>query len=329
MNPNAAVQSGPVTRDLLAAVSRSFYLSLRVLPAPVRNPLSVTYLLARATDSIADSAAQPNLDRLLLLTQFKDALASPNPPDSFFKAAAACAHAVSHPGERILLQRLPDCFKACAALPADQHALALSVLSHIIHGQSLDLSRFPDAATTRALPDAAALEEYTWLVAGCVGEFWTATCSVAIPTFASLPLADMITLGTRYGKGLQLVNILRDLPGDLAQGRCYLPADQLAAAGLSSLAWPAPDWQPWHAVRRSWLVTARTWLDSGRDYVRHLNSVRLRFAALLPLLIGSETLDLLDAQSDLAPPAAAKISRPRVKALMRRALWLSLRPSRL
>ena len=50
-------ESGPVTRELLAAVSRSFYLSLRVLPGPVRHPLSLSYLLARATDTVAGAAA--------------------------------------------------------------------------------------------------------------------------------------------------------------------------------------------------------------------------------------------------------------------------------
>jgi hypothetical protein len=41
----------------------------------------------------------------------------------------------------------------------------------------------------------------------------------------------------------------------------------------------------------------------------------------------AQTQQAFSAEFD--PPAAAKVSRPRVKALMRRALWLSLRPSRL
>ena len=41
--------------EVLRSVSRSFYLSLRVLPKPLRDPLSLAYLLARATDTIADT----------------------------------------------------------------------------------------------------------------------------------------------------------------------------------------------------------------------------------------------------------------------------------
>ena len=321
-----SVASGPVTRDLLAAVSRSFYLSLRVLPGAVRQPLSVGYLLARASDAIADSAARPATERVALLVRFREALDS-GASASFLEAAAACGAAVTHAGERVLLRRLGECFAAAAALPDVQRVLVKEVMERILRGQTLDLERFPDATMVRALPDAAALDEYTWLVAGCVGEFWTAACAEAVPRFAVLPATEMIRLGVDYGKGLQLVNILRDLPGDLKGGRCYLPLTELREAGAGGdLCWPAADWKPWHVVRRRWIGAARTRLAAGRDYVRALRFVRLRLAAVLPLLIGNETLDLLEAQSDAAPPAVAKVPRARVKALLRRGLWLALRP---
>jgi len=41
--------------DLLKNVSRSFYLTLRVLPGAVRPQIGLAYLLARATDTIADT----------------------------------------------------------------------------------------------------------------------------------------------------------------------------------------------------------------------------------------------------------------------------------
>ena len=39
--------------------------------------------------------------------------------------------------------------------------------------------------------------------------------------------------GVRFGKALQMTNVLRDVPADLASGRCYLPAAELAALGLA------------------------------------------------------------------------------------------------
>ncbi|MCI0869448.1 MAG: squalene/phytoene synthase family protein, partial [Chloroflexi bacterium] len=41
--------------DLLKGVSRSFYLTLRVLPGGIREPVGLAYLLARAADTIADT----------------------------------------------------------------------------------------------------------------------------------------------------------------------------------------------------------------------------------------------------------------------------------
>jgi phytoene/squalene synthetase len=37
------------------SVSRSFYLTIRFLPRPLREPVGLAYLLARATDTIADT----------------------------------------------------------------------------------------------------------------------------------------------------------------------------------------------------------------------------------------------------------------------------------
>src|SRR2546430_5311660 len=50
--------------SILASVSRSFYLSIRLLPKKLRDPVSLGYLLARASDTIADTIDVPiDLDR--------------------------------------------------------------------------------------------------------------------------------------------------------------------------------------------------------------------------------------------------------------------------
>ena len=92
----------------------------------------------------------------------------------------------------------------------------------------------PDASAEKitALETAAELDDYTYRVAGCVGEFWTKICHTHLFPNARLDEGQLIADGVRFGKGLQLVNILRDLPADLKKGRCYLPTEKLDAAGL-------------------------------------------------------------------------------------------------
>ena len=72
------------------------------------------------------------------------------------------------------------------------------MLRHITRGQALDVERFGQASGVRALANADELNEYTWLVAGCVGEFWTALCARHLPGFARLDTARMNALGRRY-----------------------------------------------------------------------------------------------------------------------------------
>jgi farnesyl-diphosphate farnesyltransferase len=56
---------------LLKGVSRSFYLTLRVLPAGMRDPVGLAYLLARAADTIADTALLSPEKRLEFLLAFR------------------------------------------------------------------------------------------------------------------------------------------------------------------------------------------------------------------------------------------------------------------
>jgi len=77
-----------------------------------------------------------------------------------------------------------------------------------------------------------ALDRYIYLVAGCVGEFWTRITVAHTPALRGWDVAEMSACGVRFGKALQLTNVLRDCPRDLRIGRCYFPRDLLAQAGL-------------------------------------------------------------------------------------------------
>ena len=62
--------NGDLSRKVLKDVSRSFYLSLRFLPKGFRAPTSVGYLLARASDTIADAGQLGVEMRRDLLSRF-------------------------------------------------------------------------------------------------------------------------------------------------------------------------------------------------------------------------------------------------------------------
>src|SRR4051794_28410647 len=60
--------------EILSGVSRSFYLSLAILPRAIRSQLSVAYLVARAADTVADTRVVRAERRLELLDGLRNAL---------------------------------------------------------------------------------------------------------------------------------------------------------------------------------------------------------------------------------------------------------------
>ena len=300
---------------LLAGVSRSFYLSVRVLPGPLRAPIGLGYLLARASDTIADCAEIPWAARREHLIAFGEIIRT-GTRDSLRALRAD----IQPPEltERRLIERLPECLDWLEHLPEFERAEIRGVLAHIMRGQSLDLERFGDGSACVALADAEQLEEYTYLVAGCVGEFWTRLCAGLIASFSLLDSTELSGLGKSFGQGLQLINILRDLRGDLEAGRCYLPQSELAALEL------APDQllkRPEAAQRvERWMERARMRLDDGRRYIAAVPDKRVRAACFLPWYLGRRTLDLLEKRPPLISLTRVKVPR----ATVRKALFFAL-----
>ena len=299
---------------LLGSVSRTFYLTIRILPRKIRSPVALAYLLARASDTIADSSDAPREVRLRHLERFAECVAH---GETARLEEMAIALSSPHPGERTLLASLTGCIERLEALPPFDRAAVQEVLALIIRGQTLDLERFAGPKKIIALPDAAALEEYTYLVAGSVGEFWTRLCAHHLPRYSSLPLGTLEPMARDFGKALQLVNILRDLPADLAAGRCYLPADELAAAGANPAALDPLAVRP---IFRRWHDRAADLLEAGRRYIMAIRPARIRAGCFIPWHLAIRTLELLETDSPLAMAHRVKVSRAVVRCSMLLAL---------
>ena len=217
--------------DLLRQVSRSFYLSLAILPRPLREPIGLAYLLARAADTVADT-------RLIAARADRPSRDAPpayaGQPADAGAVARACAPQQTHEAERrcssAWTPRWPR-WQRCRRRPARVRA----VLTTITEGMIFDLERFPgeDAAAWRPWrPSGTSTATPTWWRAASASSGPTCTWRIARGWPAGTPAA-MRARGVRFGKALQMTNVLRDVPTDLAHGRCYLPARELAALGLA------------------------------------------------------------------------------------------------
>jgi farnesyl-diphosphate farnesyltransferase len=310
--------------EVLRQVSRSFYLSLKILSPAVREPIALAYLLARAADTVADTRVVPRPQRLRHLETLRAAYAGTT--TDVTALVTACAAHQADPAERRLLERMDEALARLRALPDGDRDAVRSVLGTLTSGMTFDLTRFPgeDAAGLAALDTLDELDHYTYLVAGCVGPFWTALHVAHRPRLAGWDVADRSTQAIRFGKALQMTNVLRDVPRDLRAARCYLPARELEALGL----------QPSDLLDRASTPRARPLLqrlitltlehyDVAWRYTLAIPRAewRMRLACAWPLLIGLGTLAALARHPDpLGVTTPIKIPRATVRAMMARSL---------
>jgi farnesyl-diphosphate farnesyltransferase len=318
--------------DLLRATSRSFYLTLRVLPAAVRLQIGLAYLLARTTDTIADTEILPVGERLAALQKLRERiLGQSSAPLDFNDLARQQAS----PAEAVLLEKVEVSLAARQSFSAADQKLIRDVLDTITSGQVLDLRRFgslgpvePSAIGQKiiALETGGELDDYMYRVAGCVGEFWTKICRAHLFPGARLDEKQLIADGIRFGKGLQLVNILRDLPVDLKNGRCYLPAQRLEEAKLfpETLLSLANE-EKFRVVYGEYLDKAAAHLAAGWRYTNRLpfGQFRVRMACAWPILIGVRTIEKLRAAGVMELHQHVKVSRGEVRAIIFRSLLAS------
>ena len=317
---------------LLRKVSRSFYLTLRILPGSIRPQIGLAYLLARMTDTIADTRIVPLDHRRAALRETRNAIRAITDgrhADAIDFGELADARGVPADrrmvAERALLEGAGEMIDLLGNLVPEDRQRVCDLLEIITRGQDADLSLFGIAGKDRivALESDDDLEEYTYRVAGCVGEFWTKMCRAHLFPRVDLDETFLLCSGIRFGKGLQLVNILRDLPEDLRQGRCYLPLQRLAGVGLEPSALLNP--RSMGALRplyTAYVRQAEELLAAGWTYTNALprNQMRVRLACAWPSLIGMKTLARLRLVNVLDASQRVKVSRGEVRSLMIRSV---------
>jgi farnesyl-diphosphate farnesyltransferase len=315
--------------NLLKEVSRSFYLTLRVLPKSIRSQIGLAYLLARTTDTIADTEIVPVEQRLKSLQALRERILGTNSAPLDFGALAQQQGSVA---EKILLEKCEGSLALLREQSVVDQKFIRDALEIITSGQELDVKRFGGAHADKlklelqqiiALRTDAELDDYTYRVAGCVGQFWTRICLAHQFSIASTGGTSFEDLGVRFGKGLQLFNILRDIPADLAKGRCYIPGERLAGIGLAPGDLLKPENEPrFRPLYNHYLDLSESHLAAGWQYTNLIpfGQMRVRLACAWPILIGLKTIGRLRSENVLNPRNRIKISRAEVSQIVRRSV---------
>ena len=278
-----------VTLDgLLAGSSRTFALSIPLLPEPVRTELSVAYLLFRLADTVEDENAWSDGERVAGLCLMRDVLASGDSASTLAAGGVTSwlpeqSMALEHEGYARLFEHAACVGSAFAELDAGARETIAAHLVRTLDGMIAFVER---GRTTRDLKE---LLEYCYAVAGIVGELCTALFVRQDPGLGEV--GDKLRgLGVADGEGLQLVNILRDASVDSAACRGFLPR----GAGAGDL-----------------IPVARRDLRRADEYVTLLERAGAAPGVvafnLLNVRLAHETLALIERGG-----AGVKLDRPRV-----------------
>ena len=315
--------------NLLKNTSRSFYPTLKYLPKKVRGQIGLLYLLARVADTIADSKHGVTQELLECLKEYNQ-VAQGN--SSQLPDFTKLAEIQENPNEAELLMNVSDVIEGLQVYDEGDQQRMLECLDIIVGGQILDLERFGTAkegGKISALNDNVEMDDYTYRVAGCVGIFWTKMSLAHIISLPEEKEKKFFENGIRFGKALQMINILRDIPEDVRFGRCYIPGPSLKAHGLEPEdLLNTSNIDAFRPLYDTYLDLTSEHLDAAIEYIKMIpdRQFRLKAASMLPVLIGQRTVTLLREGNILDSDEKIKVTRDEMKGYFKKLLRALILP---
>ncbi|HZN55986.1 MAG TPA: squalene/phytoene synthase family protein [Candidatus Polarisedimenticolaceae bacterium] len=206
--------------DLLEKTSRTFAVSIPMLPEPTRRHVGLAYLLFRIADTLEDAVRWPRDRRLEGLDAFARLLAARGAEVEIARRWLEDPP-VSHAGYLELLRETPGVMEAYWSIPEPAREAIRRDLSRTVMGMGAFV-RLGDERGNLRLRSLRELRDYCYAVAGIVGEMLTEL--FLLDAAALAPQAARLRRRSRFfGEALQLVNILKDSDSDATEGRVYLP----------------------------------------------------------------------------------------------------------
>ncbi len=317
-------------REMLPSVSRTFALTIRVLPPDLRESVTVAYLLCRIADMLEDATGTDPEPRIAGLETFAAALAEPGADaHSLFEATRPMEELpLDDPAGVRLLRTRGAVFNAWGALPDPDRQIVSRWVQAMASGMSIYVARelrraAPGESGVRYVLDTTEeLRAYAWYVAGTVGHLLTELFAGHLSRRGgcAFPEARLRELAAPFGLGLQFTNIVQDIAEDRRRGWSYVPEELARRHGTTVRRLDDPsEMRAALRVLGDLVGEAAGYLDRAMEYTLLLprRAPRIRLFCLWPTFFALRTLvRLWGNEGVLTGGEKVRISRSEVRSVV-------------
>jgi len=301
-------------REIFPAVSRTFALSIRLLPGELGAAVRYAYLICRIADTIEDEPILAASEKASLLDLLAECFDDPAAASELTNRAATMTGDARH---LRLVQHTDLVFTAFRSLPDQTRAHIRHWVRDMIAGMRKFVLAYPRGIRIQSVDE---YKEYCYYVAGTVGFLLTDLWHDYVPSIGERQRVVLNEHCQAFAEALQTVNILKDVARDAEhENAIYIPEELLRRQGSGHTMILAADRAAQNQAAIAPLMEL-AWrdLDEATKYLLAIprRAVSIRIACALPLLFAYATLrDLARKPGALAAREVVKISRAEVKSL--------------
>ncbi len=309
----------------LKKVSRTFAINIMVLRGELYKSTLCAYLFCRIADTIEDAVFSDSEQQTRLLASFRDLFVNGRYDhetiSGWVQTFAQAEKTEVSPADLDLTLNLHRVIANYLTLPMRFQEATRECIIEMTTGMIDVLNK--KTRERRKIYFSKTLDElnkYCYYVAGTVGILLTRLFAAHTSAISSSILQAMHRQAVSFGLGLQLTNIIKDSWGDYKRGWCYIPEELIRKNGMEPEHLFEPAYR--HKAQRMFnalIHKAANHLDDALAYTLLIprRAVRIRLFCLLPLFFAIATLIEARNNPGLLTGQRVKISRKRVRYLIR------------
>jgi farnesyl-diphosphate farnesyltransferase len=280
---------------MLPKVSRTFAPTIRRLPQPLFLQVTVAYLLCRVADTIEDSVILDIVQKQKLLEKYAHLIKKEDPLIELKSFMVQINVLPQEDPEYGLVHNLPSILRVYASFPRNVRSGISTWVVEMTSGMRKYVQS-KNASAQNFLKTLKELDDYIYYVAGTVGNLSTALFCSYSPHITPKTMKQLKRYSESFGKGLQLVNIIRDIPADWQCNRSYIPNELLKKYDLTRQSIFDRHYIPQSKKMINELIhMALSYLDGALQYILAIPKaeLRIRLSCLLPLFWALQTLRII------------------------------------